>query len=725
MTSGPSVAVLDPGGSRSERPARAGVEPAGARDTRRTAGFRPDIEGLRAIAVVLVVVSHAGFTPLAGGYVGVDVFFVISGFLITSLLLKEVAVRGTVSLSRFYARRVARLLPAYTLVVMVTLGASWWWLRLRAPSIGVDALASAYYGLNLRLAELGTNYLSATAPPSPLQHLWSLAVEEQFYLVWPLLLLGSALVWRRWPKAGRALTVAALVALSIISLATSVWLTGRSAPWGFFGTPSRVWELAVGALVAFAAPAAARAPRRWLSATGWIGLAAVVASAVAFDDSTAFPGYAALLPVTGAALLLLGGCADAVLGATGQPVSTGVGRLLGSVPFQIIGRRSYSWYLWHWPILIIAPAVLGRPVSPWQTVAIVGSSFGLAAASYAWVENPIRTSAQSTGRPLRTLIGIGAGLSAATATLALVVVRVPAPLVGPGPAAASPALVVAAADADPMRRLSELIASSATTREVPSNLTPNLRAVSADLPAVYADGCQLSAEATEITRTCAYGDLTSATNVVLFGDSHAAGWFPALNTIARQRHWRLVVLLKGSCSPASTPVFHTTLKRPYTECDRWRENALVFIGTLRPAMVVMASKQFGRPLDGTVQPDEAWAAGWRTTTSRLRTTTTRTVVINETPRLERDVLDCVSTHLADYRPCNSGRAQAIVDSERRQLIAEVVTREGATVIDPIPWFCDSRSCPAIIGNIVVYRDSSHISAAYAALLAPALDRLLP
>ena len=272
--------------------------------------FRPDIARLRAVAVALVVLFHAGVTQLGGGFVGVDVFFVLSGFLITGLLLRERESRGSTSLPNFYARRVRRILPAATLVLTVTIVASYQWLGfLRANVVAADGQWTALFAANLHFAIQGTQYLNQLAPPSPLQHYWSLAVEEQFYLVWPLLLLIVAKLGR--PETMRARLTVVLGAIILVSFAWSVVQTSQDANTAFFSPLTRAWELAIGALLAVSVPLLLRLPARlgpWLS---WIGLAGIVVSAFLLNGDTSFPGYAAALPVLGAALAVAGGTGQA------------------------------------------------------------------------------------------------------------------------------------------------------------------------------------------------------------------------------------------------------------------------------------------------------------------------------------------------------------------------------------------------------------------------------
>jgi peptidoglycan/LPS O-acetylase OafA/YrhL len=359
--------------------------------------FRPDIEGLRAVAVALVVLFHAGVVPLAGGYVGVDVFFVLSGFLITGLLIRERLAFDSTSLPRFYARRVRRILPAATLVLVVTLLASYQWLGfLRANTIALDGQWTALFGANLHFALEGTQYLNNLAPPSPLQHYWSLAVEEQFYLIWPLLFLIIAGIGR-----GARLRVKLAVALGIIITASFAWSiiqTPQDGNWAFFSPLTRAWELAIGALLAVSIPLILRIPTStgpWLS---WAGLGCVIGSAFLLDGNTPFPGYAASLPVLGAALAIIGGT---VTPGGGAEV------VLARAPLQWLGKLSYGLYLWHWPLLIVSAQATGNAVSFPQSLGLVAIAVLLSVVTYRLAENPIR---RSTVLQKRTFASVSLGV---------------------------------------------------------------------------------------------------------------------------------------------------------------------------------------------------------------------------------------------------------------------------------------------------------------------------
>ncbi len=391
---------------------------------------RRDIEGLRAVAILAVVAYHAGL-PVPGGYVGVDVFFVISGFLITQLLWSELSAGGRLSFASFYARRARRLLPSAVLVIVVTVVVSVAVLGpLEVKVVAKDAVACALYVGNYRFAFQATNYLNAHGPVSPLQNYWSLGVEEQFYLVWPALLVGASLIGRRSrgrhrqasAERSRGAVIAALAVVGALSLWLCVTLTHTDEPWAFFSLPTRAWELAVGGLIALAVPHFRRIPAWALGAIGWAGLGAVAWSLFAFGPQTPFPGAAALLPVLGT---------GAAIAAGTRSLKAGPARLLGLAPLQPIGAVSYTWYLWHWPALILAPYVLGHHLGLAQNVAVAILSLLLAALTTVFLEQPVRRSAWLSARSVRSLVAGGA-LSLVGALAAVLIVAAVPPPVGSG-----------------------------------------------------------------------------------------------------------------------------------------------------------------------------------------------------------------------------------------------------------------------------------------------------
>nr|WP_281428293.1 acyltransferase family protein [Actinoplanes hulinensis] len=680
-------------------------------------GFRPDIEGMRAIAVTLVVLSHAGLSGLAGGYVGVDVFFVISGFLITTLLLKELTRTGRISLATFYARRATRLLPASTVVLLVTVTASWLWMpATRFKSIAADAIYATFYGINWRLANEGVQYLNADAEPSPLQHFWSLAVEEQFYLVWPLLLLIFALAWgkRRTP------VIVTLVLVVAASLTVSITQTASSAPWAYFGAHTRAWELAVGALIAVGAARLAGLPRALAAALTWAGLAAVLVAAFLYDEETPFPGSAAALPVLGAAAIIAGGCAAPRGGAVA---------LLGTWPFQQIGKYSYSWYLWHWPVLMIVPHMLDVEPNIPLNLGLSAGALVLAIGSYHLVENPARNQSWVKARSRRGL-AVGLALSSLAALVAQAGAMKP-PQLAKGDPAIDTTQVVAAA-ADPESELRRIIEASMDTGKLPANTTPRVQNARKDKPSYYSTNCHLEYLETKVPGPCVFGDPAGKRTVYLLGDSHAAHWFPAVDAIAKERGWKLLVRTKSACHAASVHTFSTALKRTYTECPVWRDQALAEIKKTRPYLVLISSSgNDGNPLlddDGqrvTSGADQRWADGWAATFRTIKAPRTKLVQIRDTPWPGHNAPECLAEHSRNISRCAAPAGAAVQIPARQQLVDQAAKANGVQVIDPTAWFCTAEDCPNVVGNLLVWRDDDHITTRYSAMLAPLLGARLP
>ncbi len=685
--------------------------------------FRPDIEGLRAVAVTLVVGYHAWPAAVPGGFVGVDVFFVISGFLITGHLLADRSSKGHLDFARFYARRVRRILPASTLVLIVTVVVAWQVLpAFRAQSVSTDSIWASAFAINYHLAIEGSIYLNASAPVSPLQNYWSLSVEEQFYAVWPLLLLAASLVWvRRSEGSARSVSEparrvelwAVLVVIFVGSLAVDLRLTNNSPSWAYYSLLSRGWELAAGALLAVAAPHLVGLARRRAALVAWAGLAAIVVAALAFGAQTPYPGTAALLPVAGAVAVIAGGTASAARRpGTGNP-------LLGLRPFQAVGRLSYSWYLWHFPALILAPSILGvAALSVGGNLAVAAVSLGIAAVAYRVVEQPVRSSRVLVQRPWTGLL-LGGALIAAAVAVAIIV-----PRLHPQPGAASTGSELPSPQTTAQAQA--VLARALQTRTIPAGLHPSLATATADQPVIYGDGCHLGVAAVT-GPPCVFGDRSSPVTVVLFGDSHAAQWFPALESISNREGWRLVSMTKSSCPVADVSVYNTYLKRTYTECDTWRANAERAIARLHPAMVVVSERRdWGR----TANPDDSasfvrpWAEGVRSTLGRLVADGTRVVLVADTPHVETSVPLCLSEALVPVASCGPTVADTDYDAARKRADRQAAATAGATYVDPTPWICTPSGCPPIVGNLLVYRDEQHLTVEYSTWIAPLLEREL-
>jgi peptidoglycan/LPS O-acetylase OafA/YrhL len=661
--------------------------------------FRPDIQGLRAIAVLLVVLYHAGVPGITGGYVGVDIFFVISGFLITGQLLRQMQETGRISFLSFYAGRIRRLLPAATVVVLVTLvAARLWGSVFQIQSTGWDAILTAVYGINYRLAEKGVNYQQAGGPESPLQHFWSLAVEEQFYVLWPLVIALCILVGRRHR---RGLLAAMLVVACALSLHLSITITASNAPLAYFSIQTRAWELGAGALVALLAGRLTRLPG-WASAPlSWLGLAAIVWSSLAYTSETPFPGDAALVPVLGAVAIIAAGCHQARHSAE---------LILDLRPMQGIGAVSYSWYLWHWPLIIMAPLMFGRTFTWWENVQLGVLGFWLAVLTYWIVESPTRHSR------LRRHVWLGVGLSLSsvvTALGAVIIVTVPS-LVGGG--VATRPLHLASADVNAVK---QAVAAGTSMAAVPSNLQPSLATVPDDQPLTSGNGCHLDFLQVE-QGPCVFGDPGGQRIMVLVGDSHAQQWFPALDAAARENHWRLVSWTKAACSIADYAPYSTQLQRTFTECVIWRNRTIERIIAAKPDVVLFSQSD---SVPGTGIGNVDWAEDTVSTIRRVQAASIPVAYLMDTPYPGINVPECAARHLDNVGACTVKRDQVWPYPGRHEMLAQTLGAAGVTTIEPIDWFCTVADCPATVGNLLVYRDASHMSTAYSAWLAPMLAPL--
>jgi hypothetical protein len=495
-----------------------------------------------------------------------------------------------------------------------------------------------------------------------------------------------------------------LVVLVGASFALSVTETARSAPWAYFGPHTRAWELGAGALLALAATRLRRMPAAARVLLGWAGPLAIGVAAVRFGDATAYPGWRAALPVAGAVAVLAAGGA----GAT---------RLLTLRPMQVVGRLSYGWYLWHWPVLLIGPAALGLRGTTGQKLLLAAGALGLAWITWRWVENPLRRRAAHGLR-------LGAAFSGAVAAAAGLLMLLPH-AVATGGRENDLRTVLANAE-NPAGVLARTIEASRRLGRLPANLTPALAEAARDRPGVWTDGCHVDWPVTAAPAGCVYGDPSAEPTVVLFGDSHAAQWFPALDRLATERHWRLVELTKSSCSAADLTLWHDTLKRAYTECAAFHRSAIERIRQLKPALVVVASSFNYRAATPAADVGGQWRQAWDRTFDDLRGSGARVAALSDTPYMGRSVPECLAA------PANAGHAGNCTRSlraslrgpEQRAVFLAYGKSPRATVIDPITWFC-TDACPPVIGNLLVYRDSNHMTTTYARAMAPLLEAKLP
>jgi peptidoglycan/LPS O-acetylase OafA/YrhL len=649
-------------------------------------GFRSDIEGLRALAVLAVVAFHAGIPGVGGGFVGVDVFYVLSGFLITGLLVSEVERTGRISLSRFWARRARRLLPAASLVLVVTAVASAFVLSpLVRAGVRGSFVTSALYSSNWWFAHQGTDYLAAADAPSPVQHYWSLGVEEQFYVVWPLLVL-LVVLWLRVPPERRSVFVVrrlapVVVAVWVLSFWWCVHESDANQPYAFFGSPARAWELATGALVAVLGRRLALLPRAARSVLGWAGLTALVGSIVLLAQArtaSPYPGMHALWPTLGTAALVTSG-----LGASGAWAPA---RWLSVGPLRGVGRLSYSWYLWHWPPLVLGAAFLGHSLSLTASVLTSVATLGMAWVTYHLVEQPFRFSPLLVRRA-RASLATGLGLSAVGAVASFALLQAPGGVNDP------------------------VVEVGVTT----VHLVTGPAAAARDASPLLADGCQLHTGVTAPRAGCVFGDPAGTTTVYLLGDSHASQWFPALEGVAVRQDWRLTAWTKGAC-----PLVDAPLRAPdgarFGACRTWVHDVIRRVRAAHPDLVLVSGSSNVGQAYGSSPGDRrrAWVGGLRSALAQLEAAGTRVVLLQDTPEMT-DLLvpDCLAQKHSDLA-CSEPRSRAVNPNPPD---VEAARSLGLPVVDLANAICGPTTCHAVIGRTIVWLDHGHLTASFAATLA--------
>ena len=654
-------------------------------------GYRKDIQGMRAIAVLMVVVFHTGFSQLSGGYIGVDVFFVISGFLITSHLAGSLD-RENFSLVDFYARRIRRLLPAsFVVLVASVLAALIYMPAFTIPRIFKDAFATALYMPNVLFAWRGTDYL-AEGEPSVFQHYWSLGVEEQFYLFWPLLLFALY-----WPLKGRhpMLLLAAVLVITLLSLALCVWATSWRQPWAFFLLPSRAWELGAGAVIALFLRNAGNftlLKSRVMVIVGWASLLVLIFVAFKFDKETIFPSYNAAIPVLCAVGLILSGV---------NSHSHGVAYLLGIAPLQFIGKISYSMYLVHWPLIMIPHQAVelssGSELSLWTTACLGVLSVPLSWVLWKYVEEPVRKSEFKITASTRSSFASAVMASFVIAIISLAAARLweSIPLHSGRPAA------IVALSPNPQGGI-----------HVPSNAAPPLRSVSRDNPVIYENGCHREFDSTD-SSGCRYGDATAAVSthipvVALFGDSHAANWFPALQNLAENGLIMLDSNTKSGCTVVDGHIFLREVR--YLACEHWRDGVMQRFLQIPPDIVIVGY---------FIREDRypGWVDMFSSLLRKLRSHS-RVIVMADVPAFPYDPAICLSANLDNAMRCAMPAAQ-VLNAAYASVDKAAALAAGAEYLDLNSYICNEL-CFSVIGNVLVYRDSHHLTATFSRQMADIL-----
>jgi peptidoglycan/LPS O-acetylase OafA/YrhL len=706
-----TVASLDVAVGRRPRVPDAVGSPAGRRGDR----FRPDIEGMRAVAVGLVLLFHGYGKPFTGGFVGVDIFFVISGFLITGLLLHEQINDGRVSLWGFYARRVRRILPAATLTVIATIFATYYLLGfISGNDVAKDAKWTAVFAANIHFALLGTDYLGSRLPPSPLEHMWSLGVEEQFYLAWPTLFLLVAVI-ARLSKRRDVLAVLTATLLVVIgaSLAWSVIQTSSNATWAYFSPLTRAWELALGALIAVLGPAVSRVPRSVHQATALLGLAGIAAGALILRSSTPYPGWAVAIPVVSSAMLISAGC--------GNP-QTVVGRALSVRPMQWLGARSYSLYLWHWPILVIAARYAGHHLSAWQNSGLLLAAVAASAITFRLIENPVRNAGVLRSRTQLTL-AVGVALILLTVAVAQWQIASHDRTWDTRELQSSPAgqaqVLEAVKAAQTLNVLPKSVAASLTDLDL-AKATGRFDCYQITLPADFVDFSK--SELGHGFGQCAAGAEHGTKLMVAFGDSRAWMWGAALEGVAAKNGYKLRTFYMNSCPALNLHFMSYQTHAPNDECYQFHRSAVAAIRNLHPDLVITTSSSTQMLADGSQPTASQWQEGWASTFRELAQPQTRFAMLGDIPTWEQDDAHCLAAHVTAVQECSVPRSEGMPSGnlEAEQAAASAA---GALYVPTVPWVCADR-CEPVIADIRVYYERFHFSKSYATYLTGAVGEAL-
>jgi peptidoglycan/LPS O-acetylase OafA/YrhL len=688
------------------------------RPARSDDGFRPDVQGLRAVAVGLVVLYHLYPSVVPGGYVGVDVFFVISGYLITAHLARARERTGRVRLLDFYGRRARRLLPAAALVLTVTWLLSRLWLpSTQLPATADQVRASALYFQNWTLAHDAVSYLAQGQAATPVEHFWSLSVEEQFYLGWPLLFLiagaVAAVVTRRRPAARRVVRpggthrivlLALAAAVVAISLGYSILETRRNPAAAYFVTPTRIWELGIGGVLSLLPGRLVQRMSR-LGALAWIGLVAIVVAALRMSGSTAFPGWVALFPVLGAALVLVCGSRAAVAGPS---------RLLASRPFVFVGDISYSLYLWHWPMIVLWLAYSGGSIGYLDGLAIIVASVLLSWATKILVEDRFRRARIIVRHP---------AVSLATALTVIVPVALVTIFIASEPASWNGKL-------DGQHPGAAALAPHPTSAAAPPSVgpadyVPPLAEVTQDIPLLNHNGCEVGTYSSAAKPCTFYSPANPTLTVALVGDSHAAQWSSALLDIAQRHRWKLVGEVHAACRWTATMT--VLAGKPYTACHEWGVQVLAdLVNTVKPGVVIITDRAVSATVDHPTLDATSRTAvgeGMAPYVTELLRHGIKVVAIHETPELGRNVPDCLSGRRGSIAACSTSARKALW---RHTSIDGAAAKLGSRlpVVDMNDYLCTSRTCLPVVGNVVVYRDTQHLTRTITLSLAPYLDERL-
>lgn len=627
--------------------------------------FRTDIEGMRAVAIILVVFSHLPVPGFSAGFIGVDIFFVISGYLITSLLVREYENFSKINLSRFFANRLRRLMPALLAMLLVSSAiAIAFEPETRQLKQSIAAAAAVAWVSNIYFAFADVSYFSPQSGTNPFLHTWSLGVEEQFYLVWPLLILFSFRFLRK--KESFPAQIMIITVVAVLSLLANVILSHFNPILSFYMMPTRAWQFAAGALVwlIFRKKSFSVESTAFLK---WLGLLLLMASLVFIGPDAVYPGFWAVLPTLGTCVLLV-----SEFKPTEKELLKNPCFWLNSAVMQAVGKISYSWYLWHWPVFILGESFLPIHEQGWAKIIALAFSLIAALLAYFLIEKPIRYGRIKNMRPAWQLL------------------------------IALPILLLLN---------SQFLRWNVHAQEILESAEVNIyMQAKTDMPVIYRYGCDAWYHNDDLT-PCSFGREDAPKTAVLFGDSIGAQWFPALTSMLDENVWKVVVLTKSSCPMVDEPIFYQRIGREYTECEKWRDRAVAWLGKNHADLLLMGS------VASANYSQLQWREGTRRLLNRLKEHAGEIYIIESSPSLGFNGPDClINSRNIEGK---SNVCIAPLNGREHKKVADIL-KSVAEEYENVHWLatsglvCPNNECKAMQKNMIIFRDDQHLTASFAA-----------
>jgi len=638
---------------------------------KRNKNYRADIEGMRAIAILLVIAAHFGVPGFYAGFIGVDIFFVLSGYLITSILVREYEASQTIKLARFYANRLRRLLPALaTMVILSSIAAYYLLPESQNIAHSKAGAASVLWLSNIYFAFSDVDYFAAENTKNIFLHTWSLGVEEQFYLIWPFVLLGVLSIAKA--KTLNSRLVIAFSVIALISFIGCMYFALHNPTIAFYMTPVRAWQFSGGALAWLLGRY--RVPTlRLANITGLLGLALIGSALLLIDGFSVYPSFSALLPTLGTALLLWSG--------SGGLKNQRIAAFLSIAPMQKIGHLSYSWYLWHWPVLLISDQLISVKGDLTNSIFAIALSLLLAIVTFRLIESPFRF-----GKPAK--LPVRWQVISALALMVLLNAQL-------------------------------LRWHTSTQEQLASGFNQFIAKSIADVPFIYSDGCDDWYQSSEL-KPCVYGNEGADKTAVLLGDSIGAQWFSALTHMHDPAQWRIVVLTKSSCPMVDEPYFYARIGREYTECSEWRNRAIEWLGKQKVDRLFIggtASAEF---------TDEQWQSGTMRILDKVGAVVSSAYLIEANPILPFNGPECLLKSKGASIAVENCHAPA--ENSRYTHVAKILentTQQFKNVywVETANFVCPNQVCNSITksntgDDVVVFRDSQHLTDSFVATRAP-------